>query len=145
MNLSPSQNYKMKSPKEIVEGMLAQDAFSQLLGMELISIEQGACVLRCEVRSSMTNGFGIAHGAITYSLADSALAFASNAHGVHCFSVDTNISHLKKVKLGDVLTARCTESHRGKRTGVYIVDIQNQDGIRVAYFRGTVFISSEAW
>ena len=145
MNLSPSQNYKMKSPKEIVEGMLAQDAFSQLLGMELVSIEKGTCVLRCEVRSSMTNGFGIAHGGITYSLADSALAFASNAYGVHCFSVDTNIAHLKKVKLGDILTATCMESHRGKRTGVYVVDIQNQDGMRVAYFRGTVFISSEVW
>lgn len=125
--------------------MIAQDAFSQLLGMELISIDKGSCVLRCEVTHSMTNGFAIAHGGITYSLADSALAFASNACGVHCFSVDTNIAHLRKVKLGDILTAACTESHRGKRTGVYVVDIQNQDGKRVAYFRGTVFISSEVW
>jgi acyl-CoA thioesterase len=135
----------MKTPREIVETMLQQDAFSHLLGMELITIEQGFCVLRCTVTSPMTNGFGIAHGGITYSLADSALAFASNAHGTHCFSVDTNIAHLKKVKLGDVLTATCTESHRGKRTGVYVVEIQNQDGKRVAYFRGTVFISSDLW
>jgi acyl-CoA thioesterase len=135
----------MKTPREIVETMLQQDAFSHLLGMELLEIEKGFCVLRCTVTSQMTNGFGIAHGGITYSLADSALAFASNAHGTHCFSVDTNIAHLKKVKLGDVLTASCTESHRGKRTGVYVVEIQNQDGMRVAYFRGTVFISSEVW
>jgi acyl-CoA thioesterase len=135
----------MKAPREIVETMLQQDAFSQLLGMELLEIEQGFCVLRCVVTSQMTNGFGIAHGGITYSLADSALAFASNAYGVHCFSVDTNIAHLKKVNLGDVLTASCTESHRGKRTGVYVVEIQNQDAKRVAYFRGTVFISSEVW
>ena len=135
----------MKTPREIVETMMAQDAFSQLLGMELVSIEKGSCVLRCEVGPTMTNGFGIAHGGITYSIADSALAFASNAHGVHCFSVDTNIAHLKKVKLGDVLTATCTESHRGKRTGVYVVEIQNQESKRVAYFRGTVFISTELW
>jgi acyl-CoA thioesterase len=135
----------MKAPNEIVDLMLQQDAFSQLLGMECITIDKGSCVLRCTVTSQMTNGFGIAHGGITYSLADSALAFASNAHGVHCFSVDTNIAHLKKVKLGDVLTATCTESHRGKRTGVYLVDIQNQEGMRVAYFRGTVFVSSEVW
>lgn len=135
----------MKGPQEIVETMLAQDAFSQLLGMELLSIDKGSCELRCVVQASMTNGFGIAHGGITYSLADSALAFASNAHGVHCFSVDTNIAHIKKVKLGDVLTATCTESHRGKRTGVYVVEIQNQEGMRVAYFRGTVFISTEVW
>lgn len=125
--------------------MLRQDAFSQLLGMELIAIDQGSCTLRCEITREMTNGFGIAHGGITYSLADSALAFASNAYGTHCFSVDTNISHLKKVKLGDVLIATCTESHRGKRTGVYQVDVQNQEGMRVAYFRGTVFISTDVW
>jgi acyl-CoA thioesterase len=135
----------MKTPREIVEMMMAQDAFSQLLGMELLSIDKGSCVLRCQVTNSMTNGFGITHGGITYSLADSALAFASNAYGTHCFSVDTNIAHLKKVKLGDVLTANCTESHRGKRTGVYVVEIQNQEGMRVAYFRGTVFISTEVW
>jgi acyl-CoA thioesterase len=135
----------MKTPREIVEMMMAQDAFSLLLGMELLSIDKGSCVLRCQVTNSMTNGFGIAHGGITYSLADSALAFASNAYGTHCFSVDTNIAHLKKVKLGDVLTANCTESHRGKRTGVYVVEIQNQKGMRVAYFRGTVFISTEVW
>jgi acyl-CoA thioesterase len=135
----------MKTPREIVEMMMAQDAFSLLLGMELLSIDKGSCVLRCQVTNSMTNGFGIAHGGITYSLADSALAFASNAYGTHCFSVDTNIAHLKKVKLGDVLTANCTESHRGKRTGVYVVEIQNQEGMRVAYFRGTVFISTEVW
>ncbi|MFZ9613506.1 MAG: PaaI family thioesterase, partial [Crocinitomicaceae bacterium] len=64
----------MKTPKEIVETMLQQDAFSQLLGMELLEIEPGFCVLRCKVTSQMTNGFGIAHGGITYSLADSALA-----------------------------------------------------------------------
>ena len=145
MNHSPLVNYRMKHPKEIVETMLQQDAFSELLGMELLEIEPGFCVLRCKVTSQMTNGFGIAHGGITYSLADSALAFASNAHGVHCFSVDTNIAHLKKVQLGDVLTARCTESHRGKRTGVYVVEIHNQDAKRVAYFRGTVFIGTEAW
>lgn len=135
----------MKNPKEIVETMLKQDAFSQLLGMELLEIEPGFCVLRSKVTSQMTNGFGIAHGGLSYSLADSALAFASNAYGMHCFSVDTNIAHLKKVKLGDELTATCTESHRGKRTGVYVVEIQNQEGKRVAYFRGTVFISSEVW
>jgi acyl-CoA thioesterase len=135
----------MKSPKEIVDIMMQQDAFSHMLGMEIIEIDKGSCVLRCTVNKQMTNGFGIAHGGITYSLADSALAFASNAHGVHCFSVDTNIAHLKKVQLGDTLTARCTESHRGKRTGVYVVEIHNQDAKRVAYFRGTVFMGTEAW
>ena len=135
----------MKSPEEVVNIMYEKDAFSRWMGIELISVGLGSCEIRMTVREEMLNGQDCLHGGISYSLADSALAFAANAHGTHCFSVDTNIAHLKKVKLGDVLTAICTESHRGKRTGVYVVAIQNQDAKRVAYFRGTVFIGSEAW
>jgi acyl-CoA thioesterase len=136
----------MKSPEEIVQHlMLENDAFSQLLQMEVLAIDLGTCTLSCPVSAQTTNGFGIAHGGLTYSLADSALAFASNAHGLQCMSIDTQISHLAKVKLGDTLRAHCTELHRGKRTGVYEVKITNQDHKLVAYFKGTVFVTEVEW
>ena len=119
----------MKSPKEIVQGMLDNDAFSQLLGMEIKALELGFCQLSCPVSNQTTNGFQIAHGGLTYSLADSALAFA----------------HLAKVQLGDTLMATCSEIHRGKTTGVYEVRIENQDQKVVAYFKGTVYISEQRW
>jgi acyl-CoA thioesterase len=135
----------MKSPTEIVQGMLDNDAFSQLLGMEIKTLELGYCKLTCPVTAQTTNGFGIAHGGLTYALADSALAFASNSRGFQCVSIDTQIAHLSKVQLGDHLTASCTELHRGKRTGVYEVRIENQDHRLVAYFKGTVFVSEQTW
>jgi acyl-CoA thioesterase len=135
----------MKSPTEIVQGMLDNDAFSQLLGMEIKTLELGYCQLTCPVTAQTTNGFGIAHGGLTYALADSALAFASNSRGFQCVSIDTQIAHLSKVQLGDHLTASCTELHRGKRTGVYEVRIENQDHRLVAYFKGTVFVSEQTW
>lgn len=135
----------MKSPTEIVQGMLDNDAFSQLLGMEIKTLELGYCQLTCPVTAQTTNGFGIAHGGLTYSLADSALAFASNSRGFQCVSIDTQIAHLAKVQRGDHLTASCTELHRGKRTGVYEVRIENQDHRLVAYFKGTVFVSEQTW
>jgi hypothetical protein len=68
----------MKSPEAIVKGMLDNDAFSQLLGMQVKELGPGFCTLSCPVSAQTTNGFGIAHGGLTYSLADSALAFAAN-------------------------------------------------------------------
>jgi acyl-CoA thioesterase len=135
----------MKSPVEIVQGMLDNDAFSQLLGMEIKTLAPGYCVLSCNVTAHTTNGFKIAHGGLTYSLADSALAFAANSRGFQCVSIDTQIAHLAKVQLGDHLTASCTELHRGKHTGVYEVHIENQDRRLVAYFKGTVFVSEQIW
>ena len=135
----------MKSPREIVQGMLDNDAFSQLLQMEIVALELGTCQLRCPVTAQTTNGFQIAHGGLTYALADSALAFAANTHGYQCMSIDTQIAHLAKVQLDDTLTANCTEIHRGKSTGVYEVRIENQDKRLVALFKGTVFITAERW
>ena len=87
----------------VVGRMFEKDYFSQWLGIERISEGEGTCTLLMTVRREMLNGFGIAHGGITYSLADSALAFACNSHGRKSVSVETSISHTKSVKEGDIL------------------------------------------
>lgn len=135
----------MKTPQEIVEQMMNHDAFSQWLGVEVLSIDKGACALKMTVKKEMLNGFQIAHGGITYSLADSALAFASNSHGYKAVSIETSVSHLKKVAQEDELTALCSEINRGKKVGKYEVKIHNQNKSLVAHFVGTVFISEEIW
>jgi acyl-CoA thioesterase len=93
----------------------------------------------------MTQGFGIAHGGITYSLADSALAFASNAHGIKALSVETSISHLLAVQSGDILTAKATEESLSNKFGLYYVKITNQEDKTVALFKGTVYRTSKEW
>jgi acyl-CoA thioesterase len=133
------------SPQEIVERMISNDAFSKWLDLEVLSIDFGTCVLTCTVRAEMLNGFQIAHGGISYSLSDSALAFAANSYGKHCVSVETSISHTKPAKISDKLTATCSELHRGKTLGVYQVEIRNQENTLVSLFKGTVFISDKNW
>lgn len=125
--------------------MLAKDYFSQWLGIEVLEIYEGNCVLRMTVRNEMLNGFGIAHGGITYSLADSALAFASNSHGKKAVSIETNISHIKSVKENDVLIASAHPKRSGNTVGVYEVEIKNQEGVLVALFKGTVYRTGEEW
>ena len=68
----------MELARKVVEKMITGDAFSQWLGIEILEITKGYCKLKMIVRKEMTNGFDIAHGGISYYLADSALAFAAN-------------------------------------------------------------------
>tara|TARA_B100000809_G_scaffold247183_1_gene275932 strand:- start:425 stop:865 length:441 start_codon:yes stop_codon:yes gene_type:complete len=131
--------------EKIVNKMIEGDAFSQWLGIEIIKVEEGFCELNLTVREEMTNGFKIAHGGITYSLADSALAFASNSHGRKSVSVETSISHTKQCLVGDVLTAKAIEKSISHKIAIYEITITNQKDETVALFKGTVYRTSKDW
>jgi acyl-CoA thioesterase len=130
---------------KVVEQMLQNDLFSRWLGIEPVLIEEGHCVLKMTVRKEMLNGFSIAHGGITYSLADSALAFASNSHGRKSVSVETSISHTATVKEGDILTATAELASLSTKIGVYHITIKNPEDTVVALFKGTVYRTSRNW
>lgn len=131
--------------KRIVDRMYYHDAFSQWMGMERVEEGPGRAVLRMQVRPEMLNGFGIAHGGISYCLADSALAFAANGHGEQAVSVETSISHTAPVRAGDQLTAIAEEQHRSRKLAIYEVRILNQDEQLVALFKGTVYRTGKDW
>ena len=135
----------MSNPRRIINKMFNQDAFSQWLGIKIVEVSEGNCQLQMPVRSEMLNGFQIAHGGIAYSLADSALAFASNSHGRKSLSVETSISHTVSVKEGNVLTAATEELSLSDKIGVYLITITNQSNEDVAYFKGTVYRTSKEW
>jgi acyl-CoA thioesterase len=131
--------------KKVVDKMYENDAFSQWLGIKRIKDGAGISVLQMTVRKEMLNGFYILHGGITYSLADSALAFASNGHGRKAVSVETSISHTHACKEGDVLTARTQEMSLSNKIGVYQITITNKEDKTVALFKGTVYRTSKNW
>lgn len=137
------------SPQGLAERVVARmydnDPFSIWLGIERAEVAPGACVLRLTLRKEMLNGFAIAHGGITYSLADSCLAFASNSYGIQAVSVETSISHTKPVKEGDVLTATSEEMSLTNRIGIYHITVTNQRDEVVALFKGTVYRTGKSW
>jgi acyl-CoA thioesterase len=137
------------TPQELADKVVARmydnDPFSIWLGIERCSVMPGGCQLRLAVRHEMLNGFAIAHGGITYSLADSCLAFASNSHGIQAVSVETSISHTRAVKEGDVLTAIAEEKSLSRSIGVYHVTITDANGKTVALFKGTVYRTGKPW
>jgi len=125
--------------------MYDNDAFSKWLGIELVEIEFGECIARMTVRDDMLNGFHIAHGGITYSLADSVFAFATNSIGQQAVSIETSISHTGKVVSGDVLTASSKRIHKTRKFASYLVSVMNQDDELVASFKGTVYYTGKEW
>ena len=135
----------MDLAKKVVNKMISGDAFSQWLGIEVLEIATGFCKLQLKVREEMTNGFDIAHGGIAYSLADSCLAFAANSDGIQAVSIETSISHTKKVVSGDILTATSKEINKSSKTALYYITITNQNKLEIAHFKGTVFRTGKEW
>ena len=125
--------------------MMERDLFSQWLGVERMEEREGYCKLKMTVRAEMCNGFDIAHGGITYSLADSALAFASNSHGRQAVSIETSISHIQSLRTGDIIIAIAEEKNCSNRIGIYEVRVEKINGELVALFKGTVFRKDKEW
>ncbi|MFN4313846.1 MAG: hydroxyphenylacetyl-CoA thioesterase PaaI [Chitinophagaceae bacterium] len=129
----------MLSADSIVSHMMQNDLFSQWLGISVLEVKEGYSRIKMTVRPEMINGFGIVHGGIAFSLADSAFAFACNNRNNLSVALDTSINFLKPVHVGDVLTAEAKELHNGRSTGLYHIEILNQNQHRVAIFKGTCY------
>jgi acyl-CoA thioesterase len=127
------------NPGSVVNHMMENDFFSQWLGIEVLEIKEGYSKIKMTVRKEMVNGFGIVHGGIPFSLADSAFAFACNNRNNLSVALDTSINFIKPVHVGDLLTAEATEIHNGKSTGLYQITITNQNNHAVALFKGLCF------
>lgn len=115
--------------------MWSGDRASQALGMQIVDVGPGRASLQMPVREDMVNGHGIGHGGLTFSLADSAFAFACNTHNRRTVAQTCEIRYLAPTRLGDVMLATATERYRGERGGVYDVDVHVGDRL-VATFVG---------
>ena len=124
---------------KVVAHMMEHDLFSQWLGIQVLEIKEGYSKIKMTVRKEMINGFGIVHGGIAFSLADSAFAFACNSRNILSVALDTSINFIKPVQVNDVLTAEANELHNGKSTGLYHITITNQQEHLIAQFKGLCY------
>lgn len=127
------------SPLETAQYILNQDYFSQWMGVKLIEIKENYCLIEMPIREEMINGLKTVHGGVTFSFADSALAFSSNNTGNAAVALNCMINFTKAVKLGDTLFAESVLITDTRKTAVYDITITNQQKIVVASFRGTVY------
>jgi acyl-CoA thioesterase len=135
---------KDQTANDVVSHMMKNDLFSQWLGVDVLEVKEGYSKIKMTVRKEMINGFGIVHGGVAFSLADSAFAFACNNRNNLSVALDTSIVFTKPVHVDDVLTAETKEIHNGKSTGLYHITITNQNNHTVAVFKGTCFRTGKA-
>lgn len=131
--------------EKIVGFMYDRDWFSQWLGIERVEIGEGHCILTMITRKEMLNGFGILHGGISFSLADSALAFASNSHGRKSVSIEGSMTYTGQVGEGELLRATAKEVSLTNKIAVYDIQVTRQDGTGVALFKGIVYRTGKNW
>ena len=127
------------TPLETAQYMLDQDEFSKWMGIKLIEVREKYCLIEMPVKKEMINGLKTVHGGVTFSLADSALAFSSNNTNEASVALNCMINFTKAVKLGDTLIAESVLISDTRKTGVYDISIMNQHKVLVATFRGTVY------
>ena len=125
--------------QKVVDKMMDHDAFSQWMDVKVLDIKEGYSKIQMTIRKEMVNGFGIVHGGLPFSLADSAFAFACNNRNNLSVALDVTITFTKAVNVGDTLTAEAKEVHNGRSTGVYLITVANQKNEPVALFKGTCF------
>ena len=127
------------TPLETAQYMLGQDEFSKWMGIKLVEVREKYCLIEMPVKAEMINGLKTVHGGITFSLADSALAFSSNNTNEASVALNCMINFTKAVRMGDVLAAESVLISDTRKTGIYDISIKNQDQVLVASFRGTVY------
>jgi len=125
--------------QKVVDKMMDHDAFSQWMDVKVLDIKEGYSKIQMTIRKEMVNGFGIVHGGLPFSLADSAFAFACNNRNNLSVALDVTITFTKAVNVGDTLIAEAKEVHNGRSTGVYLITVTNQKNEQVALFKGTCF------
>lgn len=116
--------------------MFERDPASQALGMTLDAIKPGYARMSMTIRPDMLNGHGTAHGGYIFMLADSAFAFACNSHNLNTVGASCTIDYLAPGRAGDVLVAEAVEQALQGKTGVYDVTVSDQEGRKIALFRG---------
>jgi acyl-CoA thioesterase len=117
------------------DAMWADDRASQALGMEVVAVGPGTATLRMTVRDDMVNGHAIGHGGLTFTLADSAFAFACNSYNRVTVAAGAEVRFRRPTRLGDVLVATAEERSRDGRDGTYEVTVTRDDEV-VATFTG---------
>jgi len=127
----------------VFQKMMSKDYCSQWMGIEPILIEEGHCKIKMTVKKEMLNGYGILHGGMAFTFADSAFAFASNSYGRLAVSINGNMNYAKSAKEGEILIAEAKPLNVTHKTADFDVNVMNEAGEIYYYFRGTVYRSSK--
>jgi len=131
--------------RKIKEKVEKDDKLVNIFGMKIHQVETGYALVTMEINETHLNAAMVCHGAAILALADVAFALASNSHGTLALALEISINYLRPAKVGDKLKAICKEENLGKKTGLYITKVFNQDEKLVAMMKSTAYRFEESY
>lgn len=138
MNAGPEAVAADALARRVADAMYEHDDASQGLGIRLEAVGAGWARMSMPVTEDMLNGHRVCHGGFIFSLADSAMAFASNSRNRVSVAQFCSITFLRPGRAGCLLLAEAREQADAGRTGMYAVEVREKDGEVVAVFSGAV-------
>ncbi|MDR0815534.1 MAG: PaaI family thioesterase [Bacteroidales bacterium] len=121
-----------------VRELVDKDQFAKYCGIELTEVSTGTATAKMAIQPHHLNGVGIVQGGALFTLADFALAAASNSHNVVAVGLVSNINYFKAESSG-TLYAKAREISLRRTIACYHVDITNEQNELIAAFQGTVY------
>jgi acyl-CoA thioesterase len=126
---------------EKIKAMFAKDQFAKSAGIQIEEVKPGYAKCTMAITEKHLNGIGILMGGVAFTLADFTFSLAANSHGNIAVTLNANISFLQKCESG-VITAIATEVSRNNRTGVYRVEISDENNLQLAEVCGTCYFKT---
>lgn len=122
--------------QKIAQTMNATETTAEGWGLEYVDGGVGWAKARLAIQGNMLNGFGMAHGGVIFSLADTVFAYACNSRNQRAVAQHASITFIAPAYEGDVLIAEAREEEQQGRSGVYSVKVSREDGETIAIFNG---------
>ena len=122
--------------KKVIQSLHAKDETAHSLGISIDAAGIGWCKINMVVRADMVNGLAVAHGGFIFTLADTAMAYASNAENNQTLAQHCQITFISPGTQGETLVATAREVSRTDRNGLYDVEVLGENDRLIAAFRG---------
>lgn len=125
--------------RDQIEAVFANDRFAtQAAGCRVVEGGRGRAVCEMELGNIHRNAMGNVMGGAIFTLADFALAIASNVGEAPTVSVSNSIEFISAAK-GSRLIATCTADRSGRSLGFYTVTVEDDLGRCVAKMTATCY------
>ncbi|MEZ5340331.1 MAG: hydroxyphenylacetyl-CoA thioesterase PaaI [Acidimicrobiales bacterium] len=126
-----------KIAQDSAAAMFANDDASKLIGITIDDVGPSSATVSMVVRADMTNGLDVCHGGYLFTLADTAMAFASNSRNNVAFATGATVDFIAPGKRGATLSAVAVETNLSGRNAIYDVTVTDTaDGTTIALFHG---------
>jgi len=123
--------------------LFEKDNFAKNAGVKIIEVKPGYAECIMPITELHLNGLGILMGGALFTLADYTFSLAANSYGNIAVTLNASVSYLQKCS-GGVVKAVATEKFRSNKTGLYQVEITDEDNNLIGEVTGTCYFKKHS-